>query len=643
MAVKSQQKPWYQADKNQAHKAVAPAVKFIKDQQRQQRRDIVHYLDLYSAGNVSGLGEGATTERLTDYLYDNGTRFNLAGAVVDTAVSMIATAPAVPQYLTSDGDFSLIRRAEKRTQILQGQVSSLAADLLQEVFLDCAKTGTGIVHGFLNEDGLADLERVHPLEMLVEHTDGLYGNPRSVHRVRLIAKEVLKAQYPEHSSRIEVCCPPSMDAVNDFFLQGIGGARTEMVEVWESHHLKPGKKGKGRHTICIENCTLLDEEYQHSEHPYVVMRYRKRDFGFFGAGLVESVRSAQNRVNDLIYRVSRAQDLGSNLVILNPNGENAVKQEQITNELGLILNYDPLVGPPQLVKWDGSLGDLQEQISIEFERALVVEGLSSEQVNGEGAGKGLTSGVAVRAADDVQSRRLVQQIKRYQTACIETAKLIERLNDDALAENEDYEVRAKVSQGRQNFLRSSRWADLAIPEGQANIVMMPMSALPTTPQGKWASVLEWLEGGFVNKTTAMSLLEFPDLDAAASLELAHMDLAKWQVERMLDGEEVMPLPRQDLALAMDLVTRSQLKAQMMGAPDDVIDLMESYLVYAEQMLNPPQDPMMGAAPGMPAPGPMPGMPPAGPGAPMPGANGVPVMPAPGPLGLQVGPAAMPMA
>ena len=653
---------WYLADKGKVHEAVRAHVAFIASQQREQRREVRHFLDLYSAGNVAGLGTQTPRERLLDYLFEGraATRFNMVAAVCDTAVSMIAQQPAVPQYLTTGGDFSLMRRAEKRSQVLQCQMNDLAGDLCPRAFLDATKAGSGFVTGYLDDNGLPALERVHMLELFVEHADGINGKPRSIHRVYLRSKEVLKAQFPGFEREIEKAPPPSKETVDALFLD-VKGCH-DMVEVYESHHLRSIKRLKrdhdGRHAVCIATADLLDEKYEHDDFPYVKVDYRERDFGYYGSGLAESAREAQTRVNELIARVARAQDLASTLIIANPTGGDvSVKHEQISNELGLIIDYDPANGPPQLMKWDGTLGDLQEQIDLEFQRVLMVEGLSQEQVNGEGAGKGLTSGVAVRAADDVQSRRLVSPTKRYQSFCIGVAKLIERLNDDAVEDakrrEEQYEVRGKATQGRRTFLRSSRWEELSIPEGQADIVMAPMSALPTTPQGKWAAVQEWIGSGFVSKQYAMSLLQFPDIDAYADIELAHLDMVQWQIERMLDGESVIPFPRQDLQMAMDLVTKSELKAITMGAPPEVIDLMEAYLVQVSEMLKPPAPPPGMQPPGAPGPvagpqGPGP-MPPGGPrpGQPMPppqmapgGPMGAPVMvPRPPPQPVRPGVAA----
>ncbi|HEX6239967.1 MAG TPA: hypothetical protein VFZ61_03700 [Polyangiales bacterium] len=626
---------WYEYSAEDAHEGVCAEVKRIRLQQSEQRRDMVHFMELYAAGNVSGLGRTMPRDRLLDYVFGFGggeTRFNMAGAIVDTAISMCAQTPAVPVYLTTGGDFGLMRKARKKSQVLQGQMNELGAPVATRMFEDCAKVGTGFAHGYIDHvDGLPKVENVHPLEMLIEHADGMYKLPRLMIRQRIVAKEELKAQYPGNDYAIDKAPKPDSDAVNDFFLSQMGTESAEdFVEVFEAHRLCTGKRrgnGKGAklerngvHLICIHGKTLMYEKHAEREHPYEALRYRERDFGFFGSGLVESCRENQNRVNELIARVQRGQDLASNVVVFNPKGQGItpVKKSQFTNDICVIIEYDHLAGPPQLAKWDGTQWDLQQQIDKEFERALLVEGLSAEQTNGEGAGKGLTSGVAVRAADDVQTRRLVSPIKRFQEACIGVSKLIARLNDQLAERDPEYAVSGRVTQGRSTFLQTSTWAELEIPEGHAQIEMMPMSALPTTPQGKWAAVMEWIQAGFVSQQYAMQLLQFPDLDSYADTELAHIDLAQWQVEQILDGEMPFPVPRQDLRVAIDIATKSQLKAITMKAPTDVVDAFELFLQWCEQMQDEAaaevarkQAAMAPPAPQMMAGGPPPGALPAG--------------------------------
>jgi hypothetical protein len=81
----------------------------------------------------------------------------------------------------------------------------------------------------------------------------------------------------------------------------------------------------------------------------------------------------------------------------------------------------------------------------------------------------------------------------------------------------------------------------------------------------------------------MALLEFPDIDAYASVECAHLDIAKWQIEQLLDGIMPEPDPHQDIALALDLGTKSKLKAATLGADWEVLDAFEAYLVALEDL------------------------------------------------------------
>lgn len=603
---------WHERPRGEVHEGVFEAIRFIANQQSELRDDVLHYLSLYAAGNVCGMGDGITPieDQLAEFLYraDHSTRFNLCAAVVDTACSLISQSPVVPMVLTTMGDFGLIRKAERRTQVLQGQFSKTRQEIIKRVFADAAKCGTGLVFGYHDPlTGVPEIERVHMLEVFVEQLDGWYGKPQSMHRRKLVPKRVLAGQFPKYSTEIDMAPCPTNDHVTSYLLSQVSGDFRDFVEVVESWNLRTPRKGsKGRHTICIPNLTLLDEPYQHDKHPFVVIRYRTRDFGFWGSGLVESVRFAQNRINDLIARVSRAQDLGSTMVILNPNGENSVRKEEFNNDLGLILNYDPVVGPPQLVTWNGTLDDLQEQIDLEYQRALLVEGLSQEQVNGQGAGRGLESGVAVRAADDVQSRRLVPYVSGYQEGCLEIARLFERLNDDAAAKNKDFSIMGEAKAGARTFLRTSKWADLAIPPGHANVTMSQMSALPTTPAGRWAAALDFIQSGFISRTYALDLMGMPDLDTYAAIENAHIDMAKWQVEQLIDGQAVEPLPRQNLAVAMDLATRAELQAITMGAPPEIIDGFEAYLTYCQQLMDKAAAQAAPPVPAAPAPTPVAG-------------------------------------
>lgn len=590
----SNRRCWYLEPKKQAHEAIFDDLAYIATQQSTQRDDVVSYLEHYAAGNVSGLGTQYATSR---YFFarddDEGhpeVRFNLACAMVDTAISLFAQAPTVPQYQSTDADFKTIRRAQKSSEVLQTQIDRKVQETIKRAALDAAKVGTGFV--FERYDpitGLPGAERVHMLETHVEHYDGMYLNPRKMTRTRYVPKETLKAQYPRFATLIDMASGVSRTTHNDVLLAGMAGFQhDDLITVAESWYLRPNGASAGRHVICIESATLLDEKWERDSFPCAVFRYRVRDTGFYGSGLVESCLPAQARINKLIAADARAIDLGSNIVILNPNGPGAVSKETFTNDIGLIINYEPSLGAaPTLAKWEGGLDDVQQRVEMEWQRALMVEGISAEQTNGQGAGKGLDSGVAVRAADDVQSRRLVPYTSRFQDSCQDVAGLFEAMNDFLAETKPGLKI---VSSGKSgsltaNFLKTSRWKDIRPPKGDARLVMSQMSALPTTPQGRWAAVQEWIQAGFVSRQYSMALLQFPDLDAYASTELAHLDFARWQIEQILDDVDPLPDPRQDLELAIDLAVKSKLKAATMNADEETLERFERFIVYCEELLD----------------------------------------------------------
>jgi len=579
---------WYESSRENVAREVFTTTAAIEAEQYTQRRMTLHFLDLVADGNPSGLGQRAShtaTQRELSRFFKttpSGSSFNMARAAGETVTSMVAQQSPLPIWITSGTDLKIARKAEKKTKAHQSQMNELRrGGVFTEAFGFCWQTGTGVIHVYTGEDKLPKLEAVNPLEMLVDHLDGLYRNPRSVHRKKFLSKRAAMEMWPGNDDLIRKSGTNSLDVISSYLLPSGYGDLSEMVEVLESWALPRGKS-KGRHTICVNMGSLVDESYEEKDFPFAFCRYRVRPFGFWGSGLVESIRPNQERVNRLIRKVERGQDLGSNLYIFSPDdGENSVNPNFITTKIATIIPYNPDIGPPTLAKWDGTMIDLQQQIDLEFERVLRIEGISDTQVSGEGAGRGVTSAVGVRATDDVQSRRLFHPTERFEEMCLRASELVALENDKLARDNPRYAVRGYVDSAGVNFLVTSEWAELEIPDGQACLNVMKMNALPTTPQGKWSAVQEWIEASFITKPAALKLLNFPALDEFASLETAQFDLVISQLCDLLDGIPVLPYPRQSMKLALDLGTKAWAKMIVMKPDDAVIDAFEEYLDFAK--------------------------------------------------------------
>jgi hypothetical protein len=580
---------WWRAPKRGVHSAVDGMVSYLRHQSNVAREDAHHHMRLYSNFNVNGEGFLSTGgPQLLRYGRDGRPRFNLVASVVDTAASKIAQNKPTPFYCTTGGDYGLMRKAQKRSRVVESQMNELGAfELAQQCFFDGAINGLGAVYGYVDPDsGLPKLERVLPLELLVDQADGIAGKPRSMYRVRPVAREVLQALYPSAYEKLRDSKSPGEQSIADFFLTRDN--RADQVLLYEAWHLPSSSKSKdGRHVLCVDNVTLVDEDWTRQRFPFAFFRYKHRQFGFAGMPLVESCRAGQQRINDLIRFVSRCQDLLSNAIV-QIEENTGIQPDDLANIPALILRRNAGSNAAVITTTSGTPVDLQQEIDRITQQVLFENGLSEQDVQGQGPDNA-ESAVAKRAADDISSRRLLPQIRNFERFCLDIAVLIEDVNDECAEADAAYSPAGYVRQGRKTFLQTSRWADLALPEGDARIDLFPMSALPTTPQGKWSAVTDWIQGGFISKPFAMQLLQFPDLDAYADTELAHLDIVQWQIEQMLDAtlesEPVLPVSYQDMSMAVDLVTKAFLKAYTMSAHPHVLDMMTDYIDYAKQQLE----------------------------------------------------------
>lgn len=618
--------PWWLTKKNEAHGELFSVVKILRDQSKQRRSEDAHHRRLYSNMDVAGKGTEHGSVALTFTRDRQGRmRYNLCASAVDTAQSLVASQKPKPMYLTSEGDFKQQRQARLRSRALEGQLDDSGAyEIGPEAMLDGAIEGTGAMFGYRCPDsGEPKAERVLPGELLVDHAEGLNRKPRTLYRQRRMDREVACSLWPEHEAKLRMAAAPTADQRRDWYL-GNDETADEIVLV-ESWRLATKKgAGNGRHVICASNVTLVDEVFTRPRFPFAFYRWKNRRLGFWGSGIVEQCRDAQWRINRTIQRDQRAQDLTANKVLL-VDKRSEVTTQHLTNEPFIIVKYNSARGAaPQVV--DNSTFDpgTAQRIAQIREETFSELGLSPQSIQGEKPA-GLDSGKAIRANDDIHSRRHLEPTKRYERFMMDFVQVLEDLNEEAYeaakgAGEGAYTITGRVQQGGATLLREVEWSAIRDPDNKLRIRAFPTSFLPSTPQGKMAAVNEIVATGFISRPFAQSLLDFPDLDAATRIELADLDFVQWQVERILDGHMEVPDPHQDLSFALELGRKSYLAARVNQAPESVLDDLRNYLRMVDRLLNPPASnktvPGADAAPGAPpvppeAQPPMPG--PAAPG------------------------------
>lgn len=568
---------WWASNRDERGRDLFGLCKYLRTAEGQQKRreEDRHHMRLY--GNYDVSGAATPRERAIESLVarrgSNRQRYNLVQSGVNTAASVIAQQRPRPMFLTTGGDFGMQRKARLRTRAIEGQFYDLGAyDMGPMVFIDGTVPGTGLVYGYLDpRTGRPALERVLPLEVLVDHDEGISASPRSIYRIYMVARDVLQALYPNKKELLATSEGPDQQAIEDLSLTR--DTKADHVLLCEGWHLSSTKDSKdGRHVLATSNCTLVDEEYKSRRLPFAVYRWQQRQVGFWGCGLVETGRDAQWRINRLIQRSERQNDRAGGVYLL-VEGNSKVRHEAITTTDAEIIRYfgtrpEWMVGPGATAAVSQEILDIREQWFSE-------QGISSMLAEGKKPA-GLNSGAAQRVHDDIQSRRHVMNARAFEAFYMDLADLLIELNDQASELDPEYCVDAIESRGRSTYVRKIPWKELKADEGDFRLRMFPTSALPTTPAGKMDTVQEWIGTGFISRPFAMSLLDFPDIDAAARVELADLDFAMWQVEQILEGEEVFADEYSNLKMCADIARRARLQAAIDGAPEEILQALADH-------------------------------------------------------------------
>lgn len=618
---------WWLAPEDEAHGDCWATYKRIRQLSDKRLKFDRHHMELYSNQNVAGNG---TTQARGERV-----RFNLISQAVDTAASQIATQRPKPMYLTTEGDFELMRQARLRTRVLEGQLSDLGAyEIMPRVFTDAAVNGSGFVYGYLDPDTNEPcIERCLPGTVWVDPRDGLRCNPLCIYYRIPIARDVLRELYPKVDDKvIDDAEGPDPNDKTDMWLAQDSTCDDVMV-LFSFRRSSTKKSNDGRLVISVSSGTLVDKDWEWSL-PFVRYVWKERQLGYYGSGIAESGRDPQARIMKMIVRGERLLDKGANTMMF-VSRQAEVRTEQLTNAPLLVVRYNGVAQPPTIHSSEG------KPLSIDVEVDRIREQFFSEQGISQMAAEakkpaGLDSGAAQRTYQDITSQRHQVQAKAYERAYMDLCKLLEELNEraskigtDEASNDNGYEVTARTQRGRATMLKSVKWSAVRMPENKYRIECWPTSQLPSTPAGKMAMVSEWIASGFISRPTAQQLLlDMPDTDAAARLELADMDAVMYDVERILDGLEAYPEPYQNLSMAADIARRAYLSERCKSAPEDVLEALREYVNQCFELqglprMDAPKQPANVPA-GSPV-GPMPVMPNAAPTVPSPGSEVMPMV------------------
>src|ERR1043166_8795459 len=183
-------------------------------------------------------------------------------------------------------------------------------------FRDGLLSPFGAVHTYADwSTGRVCSERVMSHELFIDYSDGFYGEPRQLHRVKMVDKDVLlESSWAKDDKKLAKAIKDCRDT-GPFGYAGEYQALNDMIAVGESWHLPSGIDADGeptkdgRHLVYISNAILTppDERvWEKTRVPFSFYRWKKDTEGFHGIPLGRDLIGSQVEMNHLLIMFQRA-------------------------------------------------------------------------------------------------------------------------------------------------------------------------------------------------------------------------------------------------------------------------------------------------------------------------------------------------
>jgi len=568
--IKSQ---WWKVEPENQFKHIAAVTNSIIESQSYRQMMNLRYARLYANQDLQGFGMGMY-DRVTATSIQNRASYNVVKACVDSAAAKIAKQRPRIVALTNGGSWNLQQRSKKLSKYIGGLFNNMNAySEMSKVFVDACVFGTGALKVF--QDGeTVKCERVFINEIVVDDAESIYGQPRQLHQIKYISRDVLINMFPEHAEKI-ISASSGMP----------GDASTttsyaaDYITVRESWHLKSGKNATdGVKVISIENCTLDSQPYNKDDFPFLFLKWSRRLLGFFGVGIAEELIGLQIEINKLLRDIQSAQNLACVPRVLIESGSSVV-EDHINNKIGSIIKYTGTA--PTIVTANAMPTELYNFLETLYQKAFQITGISQLSASSQKPA-GLNSGVALREYQDIETERFSLVSQAYEDMFIELGNRCIDLSKELSEINPKLSINVVGSQ----LVEEISWSEIQVSKDQFILQLYPASLLPTQPAGRLQRVQELLQAGMINQTTAKSLLDMPDLDDAMDNELAAYNDIHAVIEWMMEKNEYSaPEPFMNPELCIQIGNSQYLRAKTSGVEEEKLELLRRFIEDSAQLIK----------------------------------------------------------
>lgn len=642
---------WWQQEADEVWKYVMGTARELELAQRDRSALNLRCARLYGNFDFLGFGprEYGASATFSPIAKSSQISWNVIASCVDTLDAKLSKSTPRAAFLTESGNWCQKMAAKKLDAFQRGFFyESKAQELLARQTKDGFILDLGAIHAYIDWAAVdakgetrprVKLERVLAPEFRWDEAEAVYGTPRQLFRVKVIAKEVVRATWGKKDNghlRGDILRALAKSGQSE--RDGKMSVGADMVEVVEAWHLEsaPGA-GDGMHALCVEGANLIEpEKWTKERFPFSFFRFSDRMQGFSGQSLAERLTGRQLEINRTLQSISEVLRRKGRGRVWVPRGAKIILSH-LTNGIGDICEYDgaqppthdtaPVVAQEDIAwvrqNWDGA-----------FEESGISQ-LSAAAKNPFGADP---SGKALELYNDIESERFIMVGKRREAQALDLTELAISLVKDVVEETgKEYEVVAPEKAGVSHV----SWKEVDLERDDYIMQMFPVSSLAQTFAAKVAQVEKLANIGALppGSPQMMRLLDMPDLSAEDRLSQAALDYVDAVLYEILEGDKPeewsQPSDFCDFELLVKRGQQAYLRAKIDGAPEKRLALLSDLLLsVAEKLGLKPPDPDPNAMPqpgppgmagmpmdpgmGAPAPGGPPGMPALPPGMPPPG-------------------------
>lgn len=589
---------WWEKDADSRGQAALDAFQAVRSSLFNQRWWIRGYQRMYGAvdrqGSHTALAGGP--QWFSSGGQGSKAKLNVASMFVDTAASRIATMRPKVRFQLEDGSWEMYRKARQIDRVISGQWEKLGVPaLMRKAFFDAAIAGKGCIRGRLDpKTGEPLFERIMPASVYVDENEAINGSSPNVYLFNPIDRADALIRWPK--CKVEIMAAERLGSgidQDDFFISN--DTRTDMIAVLEAWHLPKGDV-EGRYVAVTTTGDVLEDiEWDMPRLPLCFYDWKPAQSGFWGVGICEEVIETQRQINGIMAFKQRLMQLCSGVHIMAPKKAN-VNPDLFTNGLVNIYQYDGNQAP----RWEtfsGVPNDVMNEVNVLVQDKQRQLGIS--EVAQQGNTSKAMSGISRQLESDLNDLRHKENAQRFEEFAKDIAELLCHLNDAALEVNPGIEFPQLIDgRGGNAFNKKTKWADVRIDPDDYRVTCQPISSLPSSPVGRTEMIEKWMQMGTITPQEAMQQLDFPDTGETMRRALIDFDFATWQLEQILDGDEMVePNKVQNLSIALQVARVVRMQIEIDNAPDEAIAAVDAFMDSCNAMVAaaqppPPTDPKL---------------------------------------------------